>query len=92
VGVRDLFRGKLLWASATATVGVFAVVLGLWLMRGDAFEQRVAKLQVGLPMLDAMRVMGDDNMPAPQKTKFNLTLGCKSGQDDQNRFPTSTSR
>lgn len=86
VGVRDLFRGKLVWVSVAAVVCLFAVVVGLWLMRGDSFGQKVAKLQVGMPMTDAMRVMGDDNKPVRKRPSVNITIGGKPGRDDATRF------
>jgi len=86
LGVGDFFRGKLLIVSVAVVGLVLVAVVGLWLLRGDTFEQRVAKVKVGMPMLDAMRIMGDDNKPAPKKNKFNLTIGGKPGQDDPNRF------
>ncbi len=86
MGLSDFFRGKLLWVSAAAIVGLFAVAVGLWLMRGDTFEQKVAKLKVGMPITDAMLVMGDDNKPAKKRPSINITIGGKPGQDDPRRF------
>lgn len=86
LGVGDFFRGKLLVISAVVVVLVLAAVVGLWLLRGDTFEQRVTKVKVGMPMLDAMRIMGDDNKPKQKKPSFNVTIGGKPGQDDPNRF------
>ena len=86
IGVSDFFRGKLLWVSAAAIVGLFAVVVVLWLMRSDTFEQKVAKLKVGMPMADAMRLMGDDNKPAEMRPSVNITIGGKPGQDHPGKF------
>lgn len=86
VGVGDLFRGKTLWVSVVVIVLLFAAAGAVWALRGDSFEQKVAKVKVGMPMTEAMRVMGDDNKPAKKRPSFNITVGGKPGQDDPNRF------
>jgi hypothetical protein len=86
MGLTDFFRGKLLWVSVAVVAALFAGAVGLWALRGDTFEQRVAKVKVGMPMLDAMRLMGDDNKPKQMRPSFNITIGGKPGQDDPSRF------
>ncbi len=86
MGLSDFFRGKLLWVSAAVIVGLFAVAVGLWLMRGDSFEQKVAKVKVGMPMTDAMLVMGDDNKPAKKKPRLHLHFGNGPPAGDPERF------
>ena len=85
-GFADLFSGKLLWASLAVLILVPAVVVGVWAVGGDTFDRRVGKLKVGMPMRDAMRVMGDDNRQKGKRPAFHFTIGGKQGQDDPNRF------
>jgi hypothetical protein len=88
LGVTDFFRGKLLWVTLLVVVGLFAAAVGVWALRGDSFEQRVAKVKVGMPMLDAMRIMGDDNKPAKKKPGVHLHFGNGPPAGDPDRFGT----
>lgn len=85
VGLSDLFRGKLLYISVGVIAAVFVAVLALWLLRGDSFEQKVAKVKVGMSMPEAMRIMGDDNKPK-KKAKVNFTVGPNGVQETPDRF------
>lgn len=85
VGLSDLFRGKMLYASVGIIAAVFVGVIALWLLRGDSFEQKVAKLKVGMPMPEAMRIMGDDNKPK-KKAKVNFTVGPNGVRETPDRF------
>ncbi len=83
-GLGDFFRGKMLAVTVLAVVGLVAAIFGVWYLRGDSFDDRMANLKPGMKMTDAMRIMGDANQEKPQRKKIGITIG---GSEDPNRIP-----
>jgi hypothetical protein len=83
-GLGHFFRGKMLVVTAVAIVGLVVAIFGVWYLRGDGFDERLAKVKPGMKMTDAMRIMGDPNQEKPQRKKIGITIG---GSEDPNRIP-----
>lgn len=73
--LRELLRGRARVVTFAVGAAFAVAMLGLWLVRGDSFEARVAKVKPGMAVAEAMRVMGDPNRPKAKRWRIDFGGG-----------------
>ena len=88
VEILDFLRGRRPVYIGGAFVAVVVLILAIGWFRGGSFDDRVARIHVGMDATKALAILNDGNRPKPKKWK--IELGATSHKDPMPDFDRPT--